>query len=100
MNRNASYHFVFNNTYGIGYTEIPMEHTFTLENGNSYIRDFRVNEIDLSLVLGSEGGNITIGKGFLYSSSSKGDTAFLLLGYSTSLQRSRQAPPTIGKGIQ
>ena len=80
MNRNASYHFVFSNTYGIGYTEIPMEHTFTLADGSQYVRDLRVNEIDVSLVLGSEGGNITIGKGFLYGSSSKGDTAFLLLG--------------------
>ena len=82
MNRNASYHFVFSNTYGIGYTEIPMEHTFTLADGSQYVRDLRVNEIDVSLVLGSEGGNLTIGKGFLYGSSSKGDTAFLLLGYS------------------
>ena len=59
-----------------------MEHTFTLADGSQYVRDLRVNEIDVSLVLGSEGGNLTIGKGFLYGSSSKGDTAFLLLGYS------------------
>ena len=65
MNRNASYHFVFSNTYGIGYTEIPIEHTFTFADGSQYVRDLRVNEIDVSLVLGSEGGNLTIGKGFL-----------------------------------
>ena len=59
-----------------------MEHTFILADGSQYLRDLRVNEIDASLVLGSEGGNLTIGKGFLYGSSSKGDTAFLLLGYS------------------
>ena len=55
MNRAASYHLIFANTYGLGYTEIPMEHTFTLANGNSYVRDLRVNEIDLSLVIRSRG---------------------------------------------
>ena len=81
INRLASYHLVFGNTIGVGYTELPMEHTFTLANGNSYVRDLRINEIDLTLVMGSEKGSLTIGKGFLYGTSAKGDSLIVLLGY-------------------
>ena len=65
----------------MGYTEMPMEHKFTLANGKSYIRDLRINEIDLTLVMGSEKGSLTIGKGFLYGTSARGDSMIVLLGY-------------------
>lgn len=81
VNRLASYHLVFGNLIGVGYTELPMEHKFTLANGNSYVRDLRINEIDVTLVLGSEKGSLTIGKGFLYGTSAKGDSLIVLLGY-------------------
>ena len=59
-----------------------MEHKFTLANGNRvYVRDLRINEIDLTLVMGSEKGSLTIGKGFLYGTSAKGDSLIVLLGY-------------------
>ena len=83
LNRVESYHLILEGFIGLGYTALPMEHRFKLSNGNEYIRDLRINEYDLSLVLGGEGGNLTIGKGFRYGTSTvEGDSSFFLLGYS------------------